>query len=99
MTKGYDNAGRTTKPARHPWGVQTADGQQCGFIQGAGGVVAGKRINYGCQHVKYVLIGHVDQSHRAWRIRKARPTGGGHFKQAGWVALSKAWFGKASRKG
>jgi hypothetical protein len=97
--KHYDNAGRTTKPAKLPWGVQSINGVQCTLAQGASSTVAGKRVNYFCSHVKYVLYGHVNDSSRVWSIRKAKPTGGGHYKKAGRVKLTRAWFGKASRKG
>jgi hypothetical protein len=99
VTKGYDNHGFSSHVTKLPWGLELANGTLCGGEQGATGVVDGKRISFGCQHVKYVLIGGVDKHNSAWRIRKARSTGGGHFKLAGWVNISKAWLGKPSRKG
>jgi hypothetical protein len=99
VTKGYDNAGFSKRTASIPWGVQLANGQLCGLLQGATSTVHGRRVNYGCQHVKYVLVGNVDKHHKVWRIRKAHPTSGGHFKVTGFVDVTKAFFGKPSRKG
>jgi hypothetical protein len=99
VTKGYDNTGRTSKAAKYPWGVELTNGQLCQWIQGASGTVRGRRISYVCQRVTYALVGNVDRHHKAWRIRKARRTSGGHYKLAGWVDISKAYFGKPSRKG
>jgi hypothetical protein len=98
VTKGFDNAGRSNRTATTPWGVQLINGEQCVLLSGATGAVGGRRINYGCQHVKYVLIGNVDKHQKVWRIRKAKRSHG-NFKAAGWVKLSKAWFGKPSLKG
>jgi hypothetical protein len=95
----YDNSGYSKKIASIPWGVQLGDGQLCGLLAGATSLVHGKRVNYGCQHVKLVLIGNVDKHRKVWRIRKARQTKGGHYKLTGWADVSKAWFGKPSRKG
>ena len=61
-------------------------------------MVRGKRINYFCAHTHDALYGKVHKHHPVWRIRKATPTGGGHYKPAGRVGLSKAWFGKPSRQ-
>src|SRR3954452_10529359 len=36
VTKRYQNAGRTTKHSKLPWGVQLPNGVQCGYLQGAG---------------------------------------------------------------
>jgi hypothetical protein len=97
--KHYDNGGRTTKPAKLAWGVQDSSGVQCELAQGATTSISGKRLDYFCAHVKYVLYGNADRSGRVWTIRKATPTGGGHYKKAGRVKLTRAWFGRASRKG
>jgi|SRR5581483_2436790 len=98
VSKGYHGA--LSKHGRsQPWGVQLANGTQCGFGQGATGTVGGKRINYFCAHAKYVLIGKIDKHGKVWHARKAKPTGGGHYKAAGRVGLTKAWFGKPSRHG
>jgi hypothetical protein len=98
VTKGYDNGG-PVRAAKYPWGVQLASGQQCLWLQGASGTVAGKRISYLCRRAKYALAGSVDKHHKVWRIRKARRIRGGRYKLAGWVSISKAYFGKPSRKG
>jgi hypothetical protein len=97
VTKGFDNVGYSKRSAITPWGVQLTNGVQCSLIAGASGAVNGKRINYGCQHAKYVLIGNVDKHGKVWHIDKAKPVHGG-FKADGSVKLSKAWFGKASLK-
>jgi hypothetical protein len=98
--KHYSNSGRTTKSSRTPWGVQLTNGVQCELADGATTLIAGKRLNYFCSHEKYVLYGGVSTSSRTWTIRRAKPKGHhGHYRKAGRVSLSKAWFGKASRKG
>jgi hypothetical protein len=99
VTKGYNNVGLSSHVATIPWGLELTNGVLCGLVQGATGTVGAKRISYTCQHVKYVLVGKVDKVHSAWRIHKARSTGGGHYKLDGWVTISKAWLGKPSRKG
>jgi hypothetical protein len=99
VTKGYDNTGYSQRAASIPWGVQLTNGELCDLLQGATSTVGGRRVNFGCQRVKYVLVGNVDRHHKVWRIRKARRTSGGHYKRAGWVDISKAYFGKPSRKG
>jgi hypothetical protein len=98
--KHYSNSGRTTTSSKTPWGLQLANGVQCGLATGATTLIAGKRLSYFCAHVKYVLYGGVDRSGRVWTIRKATPKGHhGHYRKAGRVRLTKAWFAKASRKG
>jgi hypothetical protein len=98
--KHYSNAGRTTKSSKTPWGVQLANGVQCGLADGATTLIAGKRLSYFCSHVKDVLYGGVNRSGRTWTIRRATPKGHhGRYRKAGRVNLTKAWFGLASRKG
>jgi hypothetical protein len=99
VSKGYQNAGYTKKPARLPWGVQVTDGRQCVLAQGASGTVGGKRINYFCTNATYVLYGNVNRTAEVWTIHKATPASGGTFTKAGRVGLAKAWFGKPSHKG
>jgi hypothetical protein len=98
VTKGYDNTGLSSHVAKIPWGVQLANGVQCGLVQGATSNAGGKPVRFLCSHVKYGLAGKIDKSHKAWRIRKADHTSGG-YKLGGWLTLTKAWFGKPSRKG
>jgi len=43
-------------PLPHVWGMETADGVLCTFLQGATGAVNGERLNYGCAD-KSLLIG------------------------------------------
>jgi hypothetical protein len=97
VTKGYH--GKLSKHRSQPWGLQLTNGVQCEFAQGASGAVAGKRINYFCAHSKTVLYGNVDKHSKVWRIRSARSRSGGHFTKTGRLALTRAWFGKPSRKG
>jgi hypothetical protein len=99
VTKGYNNAGFSSHLSKVPWGLQLANGQLCKHVQGATSKVAGKAITYRCQRVKYVLVGQIDKHHRAWRIRKARSTSGGHYKLDGWVTITKSWLGRSSLKG
>lgn len=98
VSKGYDNTGRSTTHAKLPWGVQLTNGVQCGFLQGAGSTIHGKRVNYGCTHSKVVLYGAVNTSKRTWSIRKATSHGGG-FTAHGRAKLAIVWFGLPSRKG
>jgi hypothetical protein len=97
VTGGYSGH-LPRKPNALPWGVQLANGEQCLVAEGASGVVRGKRINYFCAHTHDALYGKVHKHHPVWRIRKAKPTGGGHYQPVGRVGLTKAWFGKRSRQ-
>jgi hypothetical protein len=60
-------------PARHgssgpsPWALRLANGAKCSIVTGATGVVAGMRLNYGCDNKGWVL-GDVDQSSQPWRV-------------------------------
>jgi hypothetical protein len=99
VTKGYNNAGLTSHVSKIPWGLQLSNGVHCGLVQGATNMVKGKPVSYLCPHVKYGLVGKVDKAHKAWRIRKANRTSGGHYKLGGWVNITEAWLGLPSRKG
>jgi hypothetical protein len=99
VTRGYNNVGFSSHLSKTPWGLQLSNGQQCKGVQGSTSTVSGKRIGYRCQRVKYVLVGQIDKHHRAWRIRKAVRTSGGHYKLDGWVAITNAWLGRTSLKG
>lgn len=98
VSKGYDNSGRTTKHAKLPWGVQLPNGVQCGYLQGAGASINGKRVNYACAHSHEVLYGAVNTSGQVWTIRKATASHGS-FTRHGRAQLGIAWFGQASAKG
>jgi hypothetical protein len=99
VTRGYDSSGYDRRPSSMPWGVRTGNGHRCFFLEGASSTVGHHRINYECQHTSSVLVGRVDKSNAAWRIRRARSTGGGHYTVTGWANLARAWFGKPSMKG
>ena len=99
VTGGYDNAGfASLTRASLPWGVRSVSGARCGFLQGASDVVHGKRVNYGCTRTTY-LIGNVHHGSPLWTIARGRSTAGGHIEATGTASLTKAWFGKPSRKG
>jgi hypothetical protein len=88
VTKGFDNTGFSDKPDNRAWGMKIAHGPRCGYLEGATGAVDNRRINYGCSHKKYVLIGNVDKHHTPWRIRKAKPKKNGNgYTYVGWVNL------------
>lgn len=93
----YDNTGGLGSPSRLPWGVQVGL-HRATLIEGASGIVAGKRINYALKGLSVVLIGRVDKTHPIWRAREARRTNG-HYRVIGWVDLRTAWVGLRSRKG
>lgn len=97
VTRGYSGH-LPRQPNALPWGVQLTNGEQCLVAEGASGFVRGKRINYFCAHTNDALYGKVNKRQPVWRIRKAVPTGGGHYKPVGRVGLTKAWFGKPSRQ-
>lgn len=98
VTKKFRNGGFTKKHAKLPWGVQLDNGIQCVFVQGAGSTIAHKRVNYFCPNTKVVLYGNVNSRGKTWTVRQATANGT-HFTKNGRAQLSKAWFGKASRKG
>jgi hypothetical protein len=99
VTRGYHNKGglRHSKPL--PWGLRLDNGVKTTVIPGDFGEVNGKRINYSYNNFKTVLYGPPDKSEPVWRIRRARDNGRFHFKPDGWVTISKAWFGEATRLG
>jgi hypothetical protein len=98
VTKGYQNDGLSKKPSKLPWGVQTSDGTQCIFAQGASSVVKGKRVNYFCgTSDNNVLVGTVHRGGKVWTIDGAKQTATG-FKLTDRVSLTRAVFGKPSHK-
>jgi hypothetical protein len=54
-------------PEGLPWYIQLADGQFCGSLDGATGVLNGMRMNFGCDSGGY-LYGDVNMSQRLWTI-------------------------------
>jgi hypothetical protein len=99
VTRGYSNGGLSSHVGTVPWGLELANGSLCGLLEGASGTVAGKRINYFCEHTKDVVVGPVDKHTKPWRVRTAISTGGGHYKLGPLTNVTKAWLGKPSRKG
>jgi hypothetical protein len=95
----YDSSGLTRHGSRTPFGLELNNGQLCAGVQGSTNLAAGKPIRYRCQHTKSVLVGKINRSHRAWRIREAHPTSGGHYALSGWAPIAIAWFGMPSRRG
>jgi hypothetical protein len=106
VTEGYSSHGRLAPAAdrRHPWGAQTAtvptagSRLRCVKAQGATGQVSGRPITYYCSH-RYVLTGGIDEQQATWTAHLARPTVGGDDVPAGTTSLTRAWFGKQSRRG
>ncbi len=52
---------------RRPWAIELADGKQCTGLTGATSVVAGLRINYGCEGGG-VLVGEPHRNTAVWTI-------------------------------
>jgi hypothetical protein len=54
-------------PLEIPWALELANGSRCGLLTGATAVLAGQRINYGCDDGGLV-IGEVDRSAAMWTV-------------------------------
>lgn len=54
-------------PLEIPWALELANGSRCGLLTGATAVLAGQRINYGCDDGGQV-IGEVDRSAAMWNV-------------------------------
>ena len=54
-------------PLAIPWALELATGSRCGLLTGATAVLAGQRINYGCDDGG-VVIGEVDRSTPMWTV-------------------------------
>ncbi len=54
-------------PLEIPWALELANGSRCGLLTGATAVLAGQRINYGCDDGGLV-IGEVDRSAVMWTV-------------------------------
>jgi hypothetical protein len=76
-----------------PWAMRLRDGTRCVALQGATGVVAGRRISYGCRDGSS-LAGRPNRRRRLWRIRRVDQSGG-HFKLGPTATIATAYFGRA----
>ena len=54
-------------PLEIPWALELANGERCTLLTGATAVLAGQRLNYGCEGGGYVL-GEVDQRRQVWTV-------------------------------
>jgi hypothetical protein len=54
-------------PLEIPWALELANGERCTLLTGATAVLAGQRMNYGCEGGGYVL-GEVDQRRQVWTV-------------------------------
>src|SRR6476620_7030814 len=70
-----------------PWARELASGPRCVFAEGASNVVGGRRLNYVCDHNRF-LFGVPDTSRATWRIRVARDFNGRGMRIA---AIRVAW--------
>jgi hypothetical protein len=52
-------------PLSIPWAIELANGDRCGLLTGATAVVAGMRINYGCEGGGSI-VGELDRSAAVW---------------------------------
>ncbi|HWA65268.1 MAG TPA: hypothetical protein VG899_02730 [Mycobacteriales bacterium] len=87
------NAGGLGKPAGLPWGLLLANGHRTTLIPGNFGTVNGQNIHYSYDDFRTVLVGPIDKSGEAWRIRVAKNDGRFRFKLTGWATITKAWVG------
>jgi hypothetical protein len=71
-----------------PWTVRLSDGRWCGVLLGATGVVAGMRINYGCNGGG-TLIGTPRRSLRTWTILFSESSQSSKFRA---VPIAAAWW-------
>lgn len=70
-----------------PWALELASGPRCVFAEGASNVVGGRRLNYVCDHGRF-LFGVPNTSRATWRIRVARDFNGRGMRTA---AIRVAW--------
>ncbi len=71
-----------------PWVLELEDGRQCGALTGATTLVAGMRVDYGCDDGAW-LVGPIDRSQPTWRIFVGSPGLGPVYERA---AVAVAWF-------
>jgi hypothetical protein len=69
---GPVNTPPTPLPNALPWYIELSNGQRCGMLGGATGLVNGMRLNYGCRDG--TLFGDPDRSSPVWTIAY-QPTG------------------------
>lgn len=62
-----DVAAEAIDPREIPWALELANGTRCGLLTGATAVLAGQRINYGCEDGGFVL-GEVDHALPMWTV-------------------------------
>ena len=62
---GAVSAEMAIDPLSIPWAVELANGERCGLLTGATAVVAGMRINYGCEGGGSI-VGELDRSQPVW---------------------------------
>lgn len=60
-------AAEAIDPREIPWALELANGTRCGLLTGATAVLAGQRINYGCEDGGFVL-GEVDHALPMWTV-------------------------------
>ncbi len=65
VTSGAMSAEEGIDPAAHPWAVELVNGDRCGLLTGATSVVAGMRLNYGCEGGGYI-VGELDRFQPTW---------------------------------
>ncbi|HEY7294502.1 MAG TPA: hypothetical protein VH916_05635 [Dehalococcoidia bacterium] len=76
-----------------PWGLELANEAQCNIAStGAGGAIAGERINYTCQladgSMAGQVVGEIDRSQSSWRVFLT----GDDPWTIGQTAVSVAWY-------
>jgi hypothetical protein len=71
-----------------PWTLELEDGRQCGALTGATALVAGMRVDYGCNDGTS-LVGPIDRSSPTWRIFAGSPESGPVYER---MPVAVAWF-------
>ena len=64
-TSGAMSAEVGVDPLSIPWAVELVNGDRCGLLTGATSVVAGMRLNYGCEGGGYI-VGDLDRFQPTW---------------------------------
>jgi hypothetical protein len=76
-----------------PWGLELENGARCAVAStGAGGAIAGQRINYSCRHADGsdagAVVGDIDRSQASWRVFVT----GANPWVIGQMAVAVAWY-------
>ncbi len=71
-----------------PWALELADGRRCTILTGATALVAGMRVDYGCDDGAS-LVGPIDRSAARWRVFVGSPELGPVYEH---VPVAVAWF-------